>query len=251
MVVAYDGTELAGWQRQRNRPTAQGALEDALAVLMGRHVSVTGAGRTDAGVHATGQVAHFDITWQRSTAQLAAALNGNLPPALVVRRVSQVPQSFHARHGAVGRRYRYQIWQGPAQLPESVRGWLVVPERLVVPWLESAAALFEGVHDFRLFGRPVAPYGTTIRRVERCAVWALGPQIVLEVEANAFLRHQIRRMVALLLEVGRGRWAPEVVRDVLLGDRGGPQFGRAPAGGLTLTAVRYPPGQLMDLQPVA
>ncbi len=248
-MVAYDGTELAGWQRQRGRPTVQGALEDALLALTGRQVAVTGAGRTDAGVHATGQVAHFDIDWNQPVDRLAAALNARLPAAVAVLGARQVGPGFHARHGASRRHYRYQIWQGGAWEPTVRRGCHRVPDRLVVPWMAAAAARFEGVHDFRAFGRPVMAQGTTIRRVDRCTVRAEGPLIVLDVEATAFLRHQIRRMVALLVDIGRGRWEPDAVSGALLGDLDGPRFGRAPANGLTLAAVWYPPDQGTDLEP--
>jgi tRNA pseudouridine38-40 synthase len=233
--------ELAGWQKQAGRATVQGALEAALALLAGRPVAVTGAGRTDAGVHAVAQVAHFDMMWNGSTAELAAALNARLPEAICVGPVVVAPPSFHARHSALAREYRYYLWPGGAVDPRLRRWCYGVRGPLAVPWMAEAAARFEGVHDFAGFGHPVLAGGTTVRRVDRCRVAYDGRWVVCEVAANAFLRHQVRRMVAALVDVGRGRLAPEAVTAALLGESGALAPGRVPAQGLTLTAVRYPP----------
>lgn len=231
---------MAGWQKQVGRRSAQGVLEEALLAVAGQAVAVTGAGRTDAGVHATGQVAHFDIMWPHSEQSLVGALNAQLPADVRAGGAWRVEESFHARHSARSRRYCYAVWVGEVAEPLAARWHHWVPEPLMLGWMVEAAAQFVGVHDFGAFGTAVASRGTTIRRVERFDVWRSGAQIVCEVVANAFLRHQVRRMVAAVLEVGQGRLAVSDLTRALWGAAPTPRFGRAPARGLTLAEVEYP-----------
>jgi tRNA pseudouridine38-40 synthase len=167
-------------------------------------------------------------------------MNAQLPPTMRVRRVVAVPPSFHARHSALARVYHYRLCPAEALEPSSARSCYAVRARLVVPWMSEAAGRLEGVHDFAAFGHPVLPGGTTVRRVDSCRVWAVGAAVVCEVAANAFLRHQVRRMVAVLVDVGRGWLRPDAVTAALMGQAGAVVAGRAPAHGLTLTAVEYP-----------
>jgi tRNA pseudouridine38-40 synthase len=227
----------------------QGELEAALGGLLGAAVEVTGAGRTDAGVHATGQVAHVDMGWSGLPAELAGALNARLAADIRVRHAALAPPSFHARHSALARCYRYRLLPAAAGGPGLDRRALRWRRPLVLAWMREAAAAFRGVHDFSAFGRPVGPAGTCIRRIDRLTVAPSGPGLAIEVEGNAFLRHQVRRMVALLVEVGQGRRRPDVVAALLAGAAMDRPLGRAPAAGLTLTAVRYPARLLGQMRP--
>jgi len=240
-VIEYDGADFFGWQRQTRRRSIQGVLEDTVAAVAGAPVTVVGAGRTDTGVHATGQVAHFDTDWARAAGELQRAINARLPRDVAVCALAPVAPAFHARHDAIGRCYLYRLWQAPVRSPLARRRALHVPAPLAIDAMSDAAARFVGVYDLATFGRPLTPGGTTIRRIDRCEVRAEGPRVWVEVDGNAFLRHQVRRMVGVLVDVGRGRCEPDAVSRALAGDRGAVRPRRVPPQGLTLVAVRYPP----------
>jgi tRNA pseudouridine38-40 synthase len=240
-VVEYDGTDFAGWQRQSRQRSVEGVLEQAVAAVTGAQtVRVVGAGRTDAGVHATGQVAHFDTVWTGALNRLERALNAVMPPDVAVHGVEMAPDEFHARHSAIGRHYRYTIWQCPVRSPLLRRTSLHVPQVLDVDSMVAAARAIVGEHDFGAFGVPPTSGGSTVRRLERLAVRAGGPRLDIDLEATAFLRHQVRRTVGLLVDIGRGRFAPGVVCDVLARCPDAPVPRRLPPQGLVLVAVRYP-----------
>lgn len=239
-VIEYDGTEFYGWQRQAGPRTVQGALEAALQMLTGHPVAVIGAGRTDIGVHATGQVAHFDSEWGRSTEALVKAVNAVLPPDVVLRSLAETAPDFHARYDAVGRVYRYHLYVATLRSPMARRTSFHLVPPLGVPVMAEAAMRFVGVHDFAAFGRALTAGGPTLRRIDRCTVRADGPDIWIEVDGNAFLRHQVRRMVGALIDVGQGRARPDAVSGALAGEVGAIRPRRVPAQGLTLVAVRYP-----------
>ena len=219
----------------------QGSLEAAILAVTGQDVQVVGAGRTDTGVHATGQVAHFDIRWNDPAAVLLAALNATLDRDVAVTWIAPAPAGFHARYSAIGRAYRYTLWIGPVRSPLHRRTSLHVAKPLVVAWMADAAGRLEGEHDFGGFGRPMNAGGGTVRRMDRCQVRSEDHWIVFDLEANAFLRHQVRRTVGLLLDVGRGRLPPEAVESVLARAPDAPVPRKVPAQGLCLVAVRYPP----------
>jgi tRNA pseudouridine38-40 synthase len=177
--------------------------------------------------------------WNHSEQALVQALNAKLPADLRAGGARRVPDSFHARHSARARRYQYRVWQGGSADAVVGRWQHRVAQPLVDSWMAEAAAAFLGVHDFGAFGAAVTASGTTVRRIERFDVVRSGPQLVLEVVANAFLRHQVRRMVAAVLEVGRGRTTVASLTQALLGAPDAPRFGRVPAQGLTLVDVEY------------
>jgi tRNA pseudouridine38-40 synthase len=242
MGVEYDGTDFAGWQRQTRRRSVQATLEAAIASVTGdRDIVVVGAGRTDAGVHATGQVAHFDTSWLRPPEVLGRALNAVLPPDVAVHGVMRVPTHFHARYSALARRYRYSVWMAPVRSPLLRRSTVHAPRPLAPEPMRRAAALLLGEHDFGGFGSPSSPGGATVRRLDRLEIAAEGARLTFDLEANAFLRHQVRRTVGLLLDIGWGRLDVEAVQRVLERSPGAPVARRAPARGLLLVAVRYPP----------
>jgi tRNA pseudouridine38-40 synthase len=238
-VLEYDGADFRGWQRQAGRRSVQGCLEQALLDITGSPTTVVGAGRTDSGVHATGQVAHFDSVFERPAEELARALNAVLARDVSVRQLAPVVEHFHARHVATSRTYRYRLLVDEVRRPtERRRSWHVGP---VDPAAIAGAAMqLIGKHDFGGFGTPPLAGGSTIREVSRYDVLLSDDSTVeLVVQANAFLRHQVRRMTGLLVEVGRGRRGPADVASILAGGVAAP-VRRAPPQGLVLEKVDYP-----------
>ena len=233
-TVEYDGTEFAGFQSQKGARTVQGELEAALSRLSGGdRQPVVGAGRTDAGVHATGQVIAFTYPGSLSEAALTDALNGTLPPDLAVRDVRRAPDGFHPRYAARYREYRYSIWNGPRS-PLRERTALWVRQDLDVAAMARAATAFEGRHDFSAFG------GTDpqpVRTVHRLRVRRDGLLVTIDVQADAFLRGMVRRIVAALLAVGKGQLDPSAVPGLLTAGRPALRGAAAAARGLSLRRV--------------
>lgn len=239
-VLAYDGTDFAGFQIQDDVRTVQGDVEAALARLNAdRPVRIRFAGRTDAGVHAYGQTIDFVLEWAHPDAELHRALNAILPDDVAVRTLGRAPHDrFHSRFSATSRAYRYTIWNHPIRHP-LVRRWsLHEPRDLDQGAMHEAAQRLVGEHDFASFGRP--PQGdVTVRRMLRAAVRREGQWIFVDVEANAFLYRMARRIVGTLLPIGRGEapiaWIEEALaaRDP---EAAGPTVD---AHGLCLVAVRY------------
>ena len=236
-TVEYDGAGFAGFQRQAAARTVQQELEAALASVVGHDVHVIGAGRTDAGTHATGQVVSTRVTTRLDDATLCRAWNARLPEDLVTRGLATVADGFHARRDAVERTYEYRIGQTP-QRPVLDRGraWHV-REPLDVARMQEAASEFVGTHDFRAF--TIGPETRTRRNITNIAVWREGPMIAVRVSGNAFLHRMVRRMVGALVRVGRGELTAGDVRRLLeSGDRAS-VGATAPAHGLTLVGVQY------------
>ncbi|HEY8449132.1 MAG TPA: tRNA pseudouridine(38-40) synthase TruA [Bacillota bacterium] len=245
--LAYDGTDFHGFQRQGERPTIQLALEQALAKLAGRPVRVVAAGRTDAGVHAAGQVVHCDFDRPIPVDRLPLALNSLLPPDIVVYECREVAPDFHAQFDATGKVYRYSILHSPHPWPFLRRYVLHHPEPLAWDRIQACVPYLRGRRDFASFqssGREAASTVRTLRRLEiqkQAMDW--GTIMHLIFEADGFLYRMVRNIVGTLLEVGRGRRPPRWVAEVLEArDRraAGPT---APAHGLTLQEVHYPPGK--------
>jgi tRNA pseudouridine38-40 synthase len=243
LTVEYDGAGFVGWQRQDNGPSVQGALEEALARLCGHRVTVTGAGRTDAGVHALGQVAHVDLQREWPPSTIRAAANFHLKPAAVaVLAAEPVAADFHARFSATTRRYRYRICNRPAP-PVLDRGrawWVPLPLDAVA--MAGAARLLTGRHDFSAFRSSLCQALSPVRTLDVLDVGRIGDEVVIEASARSFLHNQVRIITGCLVEVGKGRWTAEAVLAVLASKdraRAGPT---APARGLCLVAVGYPPG---------
>ena len=207
---------------------------------MGQDVRIVGAGRTDAGVHASGQVMHFDSRWIGHPVDMRRAANALLPRDVALLRVSAAPPGFHARYSAATRSYRYRLWCRRVRHPLVRRTSLHVPFPLDVDAMALAAEQLIGSHDFAALGRPVGGSAITVRRLDQLDVVRHGAFVDLCFVGNAFLRHQVRRTVGLLLDIGRGKWPAEIVEAVLAGQAGAPKAWRAPAWGLTLTNVTYP-----------
>lgn len=238
--LEYDGTRYAGWQQQPGLATIQESLQRALSAVADHAVVVTGAGRTDAGVHAVAQVAHFDTTAERPLRGWVLGANSQLPADIAVHWAAEVDPSFHARHAALGRSYRYLVLQR-ATRPAILRDracWVRMP--LDAPSMERAAQALVGEHDFSSFRAVECQSATAMRRIDSISVRAEGPVVTVEVTANAFLHHMVRNIVGTLIEVGSGERNPESVAATLAA-RDRTQAGvTAPAAGLYLWRVRYP-----------
>lgn len=242
-VIEYDGTDFAGSQYQPHARTVQGELEEALNRLTGERVRVRFAGRTDAGVHATGQVAAFCLPRRRrgegiGWPELRRRLNAVLPPDLAVRSLRSASAGFDPRRDAEARVYRYRIRMAGDKRPGERHRTLEIGDRLDVTAMLMVAAELIGERDFAALGSH--PRGRTVRRLSEVSVVRSGTSVEIRVTANAFLRRMVRSIVALLLEAGRGRLAPGSVAELLgAGERA--LHGRAaPARGLTLERVIYP-----------
>jgi tRNA pseudouridine38-40 synthase len=212
-IIAYDGTEFQGFQRQaEGLRTVQGVLENALRDLGWGGRSITAAGRTDAGVHARGQVIAFELAWRHEVNSLSRALNANLPPDVAVRHTEIAPQGFHPRFSAQKRRYGYTLITLPVRDPLRERyAWRVWPE-LRLDAMEAVAAMLVGRYDFAAFGQAPSAGGHTVREVFR-AQWHQQQEVfAFEIEANAFLQHMVRRLVGAIIEVGAGRLSAKDVR---------------------------------------
>ena len=238
-VIAYDGTDYHGFQRQSpdREPSIQGTLESAGSKI-GQTGPVLGAGRTDAGVHASGQVISFDVNWRHGLDDLQRALNAVLPDSIAVVELEQAAETFHPRYDAVSRAYRYSLYTARVRNPLLMRYALYVPQTLDVDAMRRALAYTIGEHDFAAFGQPTVGESTT-RTMLRTDVIAEGPQIAIEVEANGFLYRMVRRIVGTLIPIGRGERSDEAFAAILQAadpKRAGPAV---PPNGLCLTHVNY------------
>jgi tRNA pseudouridine38-40 synthase len=242
--IAYDGTALSGWARQPGRRTVQEDLETALATVLRCPVRLTVAGRTDAGVHATGQVASADVpadAWAGQQGRLVRRLRGVLPPDVAVSAVRPVPPDFDARFGALARHYVYRLTDADGGPPPLRRadtvGW---PRALDAAAMARAAGLLLGEHDFAAFCRR-REGATTRRTLLALDVARDGDLVTVSASADAFCHSMVRSLVGALLAVGEGRRPPEWPAGLLSRGRRADEVAVAPAGGLTLVGVDYPP----------
>ncbi len=237
--LEYDGTDYAGFQRQRgDRPTIQGVVEAVLSAIWNEPVAVVGAGRTDAGAHALGQVIAFNLRWPHGSAALQRALNVNLPADIAVHDVALAGPAFHPRFQASRRQYRYQIDNGPVRSPLRHRHSWHVAAPLDEAAMSAAAGVLLGTHDFATFGTP--PQGdVTVRRVFAATWTREGDQLAFHVEANAFLYRMVRSLVGALKLVGEGRWSVDRFATALAARDRSQITEVAPARGLCLWSVAY------------
>ncbi len=239
LVLEYDGgPPLAGSQLQKRTPSIQGELEAALCKLTSERLRVALAGRTDAGVHARGQVAAFTTTSRLDTDVFVRGLNAWLPAEIAVRHALEAPEGFDPRRHATGRTYRYTVYNVPVRSPLWRDFAWHVAEPLDTARMQQAAAALVGEHDFAAFSRREGV--RTVRCVRRCDVTRRGALVSVEVEANAFLRQQVRRTVGALVQVGGGRLSPAGFRHLLRRAVPASAGPLAPAHGLCLLSVSYP-----------
>ena len=237
--IEYDGTDFLGWQRLSHGPTVQGAVEYALSRVAAEPIEVTCAGRTDAGVHGRCQVVHFDTTVQRELRGWVLGACSNLPPSVAVLWAQPVAADFHARFAARSRRYRYAILNRPVRAALDARQVTWERRPLDASRMHAAAQVLLGEHDFSAF-RAISCQARHARRcVLAVSVRREGEQVIVEIEANAFLHHMVRNIVGTLLPIGRGEQPPEWMAELLAGrnrELAGPT---APSTGLSFIGPRY------------
>jgi tRNA pseudouridine38-40 synthase len=240
LTLEYDGRPFRGWQRQSDGDSVQQALEDAVRSLCGEEVQVVGAGRTDAGVHATGQVAHLDLARTVTPETLRNALNHHLRPRpIAVLEAALVPDGFHARFSATARQYVYRIVNRRAPLTlEAGRAWQV-PTPLDAEVMHEAAQRLIGRHDFTSFRSALCQAKSPVKTLDRLAVKRLGDRLEITALARSFLHHQVRNMVGTLKLIGEGRWPVERTEAVLAARDRAAAGPTAPACGLYLVRVDY------------
>ena len=238
IILAYNGLAFAGYQRQADVRTVQAELETALKKLGWEGSPVLAAGRTDAGVHARGQVISFQLDWAHTTEDLRNALNHYLPKDMAVRFVCEAPIGFHPRYDAKWRHYRYRLYCQPVRDPlRADFAWRVWPG-VQEDRMQSAAADLIGSHDFRAFGSPMTENGVTVREVFKAAWTGSGDEWTFDISANAFLYHMVRRITFTLVMIGQGEAPVSLVAEALRkGELG--LTGLAPAAGLVLENVGY------------
>lgn len=242
LILAYDGTDFCGWQYQPRDRTVQGELEKALAVILGKPIRVHGSGRTDAGVHALGQVAHFDCEDDRRDIKWQRGLNSLLPPDVRVVDCAIAPADFHARYSAISKTYEYTLWH---------KREFCLPQRHRFVWgcgsvdsavMEEAAAVLKGEHDFGAFQNVGTDIKTTVRTISDIS---RHPGInefetVWRFSASGFLKQMVRNLMGCLVACGKGKLSPEEVRAILVSTDRTLAPKTAPAHGLTLVSVKYP-----------
>jgi tRNA pseudouridine38-40 synthase len=240
LVVEYDGSQLHGWQRQLGAPTVQQHLETALAKLLQHETRVVGASRTDAGVHARGQVASFRTERPIPLHGVRRGLNSLLPPDVAIRDAAEVPEDFHPRFSATGKHYRYTILVRAERSPKlRDRAWHH-PDPLSVSAMHDAAAALIGEHDFSAFRAAGCSAKTTVRRVDSIALTRLHPHLLeIDIRGNAFLRQMVRIMVGTLTEVGTGRIPVSQVPEIIASKDRIKAGITAPPQGLELMEVHY------------
>ncbi|MDD5439797.1 MAG: tRNA pseudouridine(38-40) synthase TruA [Candidatus Omnitrophica bacterium] len=239
LTIAYDGTDYCGWQRQENGLSVQEVLEKKLRKILGEKITVTGSGRTDSGVHARAQIAHFKTTKEMPLRNIYRALIAHMPADIAVIRVAQAGAGFDAQRDARQKKYRYTIYNDQVMSPFLRRYALHIPYRLDVNKMNAAARYLAGRHDFASFQNAHSSAKTSVRTIQKITVRKKGAAITVDVAADGFLYNMVRSIAGTLIEVGRGKIAPDDVLDILnKKDRAcaGPTV---PPHGLALMRVYY------------
>ena len=240
VLCSYDGTEFNGWQGQPDGKSVQDTIERRLEVILKQSVRITASGRTDAGVHARGQVFHFDAEWKSEGEDLLRAMRAGLPSSISIDSVEAVPKDFHARFSATGKLYCYRYYLGWA--PPHLTRYLVSTEnrKLNLEAMEEALKRFQGWHDFTSFAANRGePYEDTVRYIARAEMRRNGKQLTIRFEGNGFLYKMVRGLVGALTEVALGKLTIDEVDQLLQGRERGHWVTTAPAHGLTLEKVYY------------
>lgn len=238
--VEYSGQKYFGWQRQQSMPTVQGKLEEALSKIAAHPVAVTCAGRTDAGVHATGQIVHFDVDVVRAEPAWTLGVNSNLPADISVRWMHEVDESFNARFSATARRYRYVIYNGPTRPALLAAGVTHCYHPLDEKRMQMGAQALLGEHDFSAFRAAHCQSHTPFRHLQYIQVTRRGDYVMVEVMANAFLHHMVRNIVGSLMVIGQGLQEPAWMGSLLASKDRTLAAATAKPNGLYLVDVTYP-----------
>ena len=240
LIIEYDGTGYHGWQRQPNDKTIQQEIESALEKMTRSRIILTGSGRTDAGVHALGQVANFKCATRISAEAFQNGLNSLLPPDIVIRECAPVSPAFHSRFDAKSKIYRYRIRNHPlpAAIGRNYTWWIRAP--LDIDAMQSALALLSGEHDFKAFEASGSPRAHTVRTLRRADVVAESPELLsFFLEADGFLRCMVRNIVGTVVQVGMGKMRPIEIEKILTSRDRGLAGATAPPQGLCLMKVIY------------
>ena len=238
-VCAYDGTNFAGWQSQQGGGAIQDVIEARLAQLFGGLVRTHASGRTDAGVHALGQVFHFDATWKHGPERLRAALRSTLPPTIQIKSLRVAAPEFHARFSATGKIYVYHLFLGDADPFTRPFAW-AIEKPLDIEAMKAAAAGLRGKHDFRAFSALNGPpKEDTVRDLRRFELVRRGPRVRITFEADGFMYKMVRSLVGGLMSVGEGKLTPAQLREILLSGKRTTLVQTAPPQGLFLVKVLY------------
>jgi tRNA pseudouridine38-40 synthase len=238
--IEYDGSGLAGWQQQAEAPSIQQLVQQAIGRVCDHSVELTAAGRTDAGVHARGQVAHFESDAARPERALVLGANTHLPAGIALRWARHVPEHFHARYSAQARSYRYCILNRPVRGALAAGRVALVHRPLQIGPMREAAALLLGTHDFSSFRAAGCQARSPVRDLSALRVERRGDFVLLEVTANAFLHHMVRNIAGLLIHVGAGEAPPSLAAEVLAARDRRIAPATAPAAGLYFWRVHYP-----------
>ena len=238
-IVEYDGSQFCGWQRQSHAPSVQEAVERSISMVANHEIGIACAGRTDTGVHALGQVIHFDTNAHRDLRSWLLGINANLPESIVLKSIKQVPEDFHARFSAISRSYRYVI------VNESVRSALLakraVWERVPLDELQmqEAAQYLIGQHDFTSYRALACQAKSPIREIYSLSVSRQNSLIIIDVRANGFLHHMVRNLAGVLMSIGKNEYPPIWAQEVLIRKDRSCGGITAPAHGLYLISVEY------------
>lgn len=237
LIVAYDGTNYHGWQVQNNGITIESELNRCLSELLAEPIEVIGASRTDAGVHALGNVAVFDTNARMPAEKISYALNQRLPEDIRIQKSEEVPADWHPRYCDSRKTYEYHIYRGEFALPTKRLYSLFTYHKLDVEKMQTAAEYFVGEHDFKSFCQVNAQVKSTVRTVTKMQVFEEGPEVIIRVTGNGFLYNMVRIMAGTLLEVGQGKRSPEEILDMIAAKNREAAGPTAPAHGLIL--VKY------------
>ncbi len=239
LKIHYDGTDYSGWQLQPDTRTVQETIQQAIEKLTSQSVKVVGSSRTDAGVHALGQMAHFDIDSPVPTANYVKALNNILPADIAVEIAEDVGGDFDAISDTKSKLYRYSIYTAPVRSVMDIRYCWHRPGKLDADAMTAAARLLIGKHDFKSLAGAADDRENSIRTITHCSVVADEDRIFIDVAADGFLYNMVRNIVGTLVEVGRGRWVPEKITEILKAKDRAAAGPIAPASGLGLMKIEY------------
>lgn len=239
IVLEYEGTSFHGWEKQKGLRTVQDTVEQAIELVTGKPIKVSASGRTDAGVHALGQVASFSLATRLTPEQLGRAINAYLPPDVAIRSLRKVPGTFHPRYSARKKHYRYRLLLGKERAPLRRRFVHRVKGNLELEQMRKAADYLKGRHDFAAFCTEASRMNNTVRRLYRLSIRKQADEVWVDLVADGFLYNMVRAIVGTLLQVGKGKLSPTAVGRILASKdrrRAGPT---APAKGLCLLRVSY------------